>query len=85
MTEPVRSIDGTKFWYMDGDLHRTDGPAVECIDGYKSWWLNGKRHCEDGPAVEYADGTKEYWYGGKQIDEEHFLSDEFKIQITMDE
>jgi hypothetical protein len=29
------------FWYLDGNVHRTDGPAVEWADGDKSWFLNG--------------------------------------------
>ena len=28
-------------WYLNGQLHREDGPAVEYTDGHKSWWLNG--------------------------------------------
>ena len=27
-----------------GELHRTDGPAIEYADGSKEWYLNGKRH-----------------------------------------
>ena len=53
--------DGTKFWFLNGERHREDGPAVECADGTKLWFLNGKLHREDGPACEYAGGTK-YWY-----------------------
>ena len=34
---------GNKMWYLNGVLHRTDGPAVEWINGYRSWWLHGKR------------------------------------------
>ena len=53
--------DGDKQWYLNGKLHREDGPAVERSDGYKEWWLNDYLHREDGPAIEWADGTK-YWY-----------------------
>ena len=48
--------NGTKKWYLNGQLHRTDGPAIEWADGSKFWYLNGKRHREDGPAIEYARG-----------------------------
>ena len=34
-------IDGTKHWYLNGKLHREDGPAIEYADGSKAWWLNG--------------------------------------------
>ena len=56
--------DGTKEWCLNGELHRTDGPAVELADGTKEWWLEDKRHRSDGPAVEYADGRKEWWFNG---------------------
>ena len=52
--------DGEKHWYLEGKLHRTDGPAVEHPNGEKHWYLEGKRHRTDGPAIEYSDGTK-YW------------------------
>jgi hypothetical protein len=53
--------DGNKEWYLNGNLHREDGPAVENDDGSKWWYLNGKLHREDGPASEGVNGDK-YWY-----------------------
>ncbi len=53
--------DGSTEWYLNGVLHREDGPAVEYSDGTCQWWVNGNLHREDGPAIEYADGGKE-WY-----------------------
>jgi hypothetical protein len=58
--------DGDKFWYLNGKLHRIDGPAVD-VWGYKSYYINGIRHREDGPAIEFTDGTKEWWLNGQQI------------------
>ena len=55
------SSDGNKYWYLNGKLHRVDGPAVECSDGTKYWYLNGKLHRVDGPAIEYSNGDK-YWF-----------------------
>ncbi len=55
---------GIKRWYLDGSLHRIDGPAIEdgtaieWSDGTKYWYLNGKKHRIDGSAIEYADGGK---------------------------
>jgi hypothetical protein len=54
--------DGNKSWWLNGKLHREDGPAVEWFDGYKAWYLNDKRHREDGPAIEHTDGSKEWWF-----------------------
>lgn len=36
--------NGNKGWYLNGQLHRTDGPAFEGADGSKEWWINGKRY-----------------------------------------
>jgi len=69
-----------KFYYKDGttssepktskQLHRENGPAVECTNGTKSWYVDGKQHREDGPACEYANGDK-IWY----IDNERHRTD----------
>jgi len=61
------SADGSKRWYLNGKLHREDGPAIEWTDGTKHWLLNGKYHREDGPAVEWANGDKEWFLNGKEI------------------
>ena len=34
------SDNGDKYWFLNGELHREDGPAVELPDGTKSWYLN---------------------------------------------
>jgi hypothetical protein len=56
---------GTKEWFLNGKLHREDGPALEFANGHKSWHLNGDLHREDGPAVEWANGDKMWWLNGK--------------------
>jgi len=57
--------NGDKVWYLNGEHHREDGPAVEWANGHKVWCLNGKRHREDGPAIEYASGDKEWYLNDK--------------------
>ena len=52
--------------YLNHNLHREDGPAIEYADGGKEWYLNGKLHREDGPAVELADGSKVWTLNGKR-------------------
>ena len=59
-TKFVVDEHGTEYYYVNGDCHREDGPAVVHADGTKEWYINGECHREDGPAVEYADGTKEW-------------------------
>jgi len=56
---------GDKYWYLNGEFHREDGPAIEYASGTKFWYLNGKHHREDGPAVEWADGDKSWYLNGK--------------------
>lgn len=34
--------DGDQLWYLNGKLHRTDGPAAIYSDGSQLWYLNGK-------------------------------------------
>ena len=58
--------DGSKFWYLNGKLHREDGPAIEWDSGDKDWYLNGKLHREDGPAREWNDGSKFWFLNGKK-------------------
>ena len=63
--EFIQISDGTKKWYLNGNLHREDGPALEYPHGTKKWYLNGKYHREDGPALEWSDGTKKWYLNGK--------------------
>ena len=64
--------DGGKEWYQNGQLHRTDGPAIEYADGSKSWYQNGKRHRTDGPASEYTNGDKFWYLEGQELTEAEF-------------
>jgi hypothetical protein len=34
-------------WYLNGDLHREDGPAVIYPDGTQRWYLNDKDITKD--------------------------------------
>jgi hypothetical protein len=53
MDDVQPSIDnkGNKRWFVNGKLHRIDGPAIEYMSGGKEWHLNGILHREDGPAA----------------------------------
>lgn len=55
----VRSA-GAIIYYLDGILHRQDGPAIEWEDGSFQWYKNGFLHRENGPAV--TSGKNQYWY-----------------------
>ena len=62
--------NGDKYWYLNDELHREDGPAIEDSDGDKSWYLNGKLHREDGPAIEDPYGYKAWYLNGKKLTEQ---------------
>ena len=34
-------------WFLNGEPHREDGPAIEWPDGDKQWWLHGKELSEE--------------------------------------
>jgi len=61
---------GTQEWWVNGKLHREDGPAVIWSTGHQEWWVNGNPHREDGPAVIHANGTQEWWVNDKNITDE---------------
>ena len=56
--------DGNKYWHLNGQLHRIDGPAIEHANGTKDWYKHGKLHREDGPALEH-NGTKIWYLNGR--------------------
>ena len=33
-------VNRKKEWYINGKLHRTDGPAIIYSTGYQEWWIN---------------------------------------------
>ena len=38
----IELADGTREWYLNGQLHRgEDGPAIEYANGSREWWLKG--------------------------------------------
>jgi len=81
----VEYTTGGRYWFTDGKLHRTDGPAVESPSKFKEWYFEGKIHRVDGPAIEYKNDYKEYWINGTQIKnctQESFvlLCDIFKLK-----
>ena len=59
------SDNGDKYWYINGKLHREDGPAVEFSDGDKIWYINDKLHREDGPAIDESNGYKAWYINGR--------------------
>jgi len=60
----------SKFYYLNNNLHREDGPAVQYWyeNGQlksKHYYLNNNLHREDGPAYQY-------WYENGQLKSEFY-------------
>ena len=64
--------DGAIRYYLNGQLHRIDGPATEYPSGNKYWHKEGWFHRLDGPAIEYASGRKSWYVKGQYYSEEEF-------------
>ena len=43
----IQYNNGDLCWSCNGQMHRTDGPAVENSDGSKEWWVIGKMLSEE--------------------------------------
>ncbi len=71
--------NGDRKWYLNGELHREDGPAIEYADGGQEWWINDKRHKKDGPAAERVNGSREWWINGVRFFPEEKLESNVHI------
>jgi hypothetical protein len=61
--------NGTEEWWVNGFLHREDGPAIryasegDYFEGGEEWYLNGLMHRTDGPALKNR-FKEEWWQNG---------------------
>lgn len=62
----VVGFTGNKSWYLNNELHRKDGPAIEFANGEKHWYKHGQLHRENMPACEYVSGDKFWYFNGKR-------------------
>jgi hypothetical protein len=54
--------DGGKSYYLNGNLHREDGPAIEFLGGYKEWYINGRKvYCTTQEQFEQLMRLKAFW------------------------
>lgn len=53
-----------KLHYVDGKIHRDDGPASIWDDGGEAWYRKGLRHRDGGPAICRPDGSKTWYQNG---------------------
>ena len=71
--QPECEVDeyGTKRWFLNGNLHREDGPAVEYLGGLKYWYLHNKKaHPET--LVDYHLSRGTFCYYNEETQTLHF-------------
>jgi hypothetical protein len=66
-TGTAELIYGSKFHFLNGEIHREDGPAIEYFDGNWSWFDHGKMHRVSGPAAKVSESKYEWWLDGKRV------------------
>jgi hypothetical protein len=67
---------GSKYWRVDGYLHRVDGQSIEWFDGTKYWYIHNRRHRIDGPAIEHTNGGKAWW-----LNDTEYSYEEWKVKV----
>jgi len=72
-TGPAIFGKGYEAWYINGQLHRLDGPSIINNDGSTMWYKDNKLHCESGPAASWPrQNLYEYYLEGIQYSPEEF-------------
>ena len=66
-SRPTKCHNRIEWRNAQGQIHRLDGPAVECAGGDKVWFVNGKLHRIDGPAMEWASGFNTWYVDDKRV------------------
>ena len=51
-------------FFLNGRIHREDGPAIVWTSGSRAWYKKGLKHRLDGPAVDSSSGRKIWFYEG---------------------
>lgn len=67
--QPIHTIqpDGTQTWYLNGELHREDGPAILYIDGSEEWYHHDQKHRVDGPSLTRKNGGQKWSLNDVQL------------------
>ena len=73
-------------WWVNGQLHREDGPAIDIKNGKKGYFNNGKLDRKDGPAVE-SDQIQEckFFVDNKEINANQYFANAKEWYGSLDE
>ena len=61
----TNNISGVERWFLNGQRHRLDGPAIKDIHNNESWYIDDKLHRIGGAALSNNKGEKQYYCYGK--------------------
>ena len=70
LSSSVEILSGGYKWYLNGMLHREDGPAIEWYNDEKEWYQNNRKHRINGPAVIDHYSGNEWWINGQELSHE---------------
>lgn len=74
---------GIEIWYINGLMHREDGPAYDS-ESYKEWRINNQLHRENEPAiVDNILNNKEWWTNGnlhRENDKPAIINERFEFK-----
>ena len=65
--DEVRKTGRDQSFWLDGQLHRTDGPALVTAEGDEHWYVEGRRHRADGPAIVTRNGAELFFVDGQAV------------------
>ena len=54
---------GDKYWFLNDQYHRANGPSIVYNDGGREWYWQGKRHRANGTAIDWSNTECWYWHG----------------------
>lgn len=46
---------GSRWYVLNGEYHREDGPAIEHLSGSKFWFINGRQFLSKKEYKEYSE------------------------------
>ena len=67
-------------WFLNGQIHCEDGPAIIWKTGTKEWFQRNYIHRLDGPAIEWSDGNKWWYINNERYSQEEFLNHPLVIE-----
>lgn len=64
-----------RYWVLNDQFHRINGPAYIKATGGEYWYRNGKWHRLDGLAFDNGNGLTGYYIDGIAFNEEDYWND----------